>query len=213
MSYGYETTIRSVEESLHRLETDWIDVLQIHDVETQSYELIVNETLPALEKLRQDGKVRFLGVTTRDLPLLMKYMATGKFDSIQFYARYMLIDHTAKDETIPLAKEMNLGVINGSVLGMGILADAPAPFLREDIQLNGLARMEQLAFLRKPGPKGFIEPAMRFSLSNPDVHVTLTGVSTIAALQANMSYCDGSGLTVAEMQKVFALFQGQPLFD
>ncbi|MFC5404065.1 aldo/keto reductase [Cohnella soli] len=213
MRYDYETTIRSVEMSLHRLQTDWIDILQIHDVESQPYELVVSETIPALEKLRQDGKIRFLGVTTRNLELLRKYMATEMFDSIQFYTRYMLLDHTAKDETIPLAKELNMGVINGSVLGMGILADAPAPFLREDIQADGLARMEQLAFLRKPGPKGLIEPAMRFSLGNPDVHVTLTGVSTLAALQTNMSYCDGNGLASEEVEKVYALFQEQPLFD
>ncbi|RKP54400.1 aldo/keto reductase [Cohnella endophytica] len=213
MRYDYETTIRSVEDSLRRLKTDWIDIMQIHDVETQPFELLVNETLPALEKLRQDGKVRFLGVTTRNLPLLLKYMATDKFDSIQFYARYMLLDNTAKDEVIPLAKEMNLGVVNGSVLGMGILADAPASFLKEEIRLNGLARMEKLAFLRRTEPKGLIEPAMRFSLSNPDIQVTLTGTASLAALRTNLSYCDGKGLEPEEMKEVYALFQGQPLFD
>ncbi|QJD86843.1 aldo/keto reductase [Cohnella herbarum] len=213
MGFDYETTIRSVEDSLHRLKTEWIDILQLHDVETQPFELIANETIPALEKLRQDGKVRFIGVTTRDLPVLRKHMTTGKFDSIQFYARYMLMDHTAKDETIPLAKEMNMGVINGSVLGMGILADTPAPFLREDVRLEGINRMEQLAFLRKTEPQGLIEPAMRFSLSNPDIHVTLTGTSSLGELRTNLSFCDGKGLESEEMDKVYALFQGRPLFD
>jgi L-galactose dehydrogenase len=65
-----------------------------------------------------------------------QYMKTELFDSIQFYARYMLIDHTAKDEVLPLAKEMGIGVMNGSVLGMGFLADAPAHFLEEENQVD-----------------------------------------------------------------------------
>lgn len=213
MSYDYDTTIRSVEESLQRLDTDYIDLLQIHDVETQSYDLIMNETIPALEKLRQDGKIRFLGVSTRVLPLMMTYMRTEKFDAIQFYARYMLIDHTAKDEVLPLANEMEIGVINGSVLGLGMLADAPAHFLEEDVRMKSLNRIEQLAFLRKTEPKGLVEPAMRFSLSNPDIHVTLTGTASLQSLRTNLSFCDGKGLEPEELQKVYGLFQGQPLFD
>lgn len=212
-SYDYNATIRSVEESLQRLQTEWIDILQIHDVETQSYELIINETIPALEKLRQDGKIRYLGVTTRNLPLLMKYMQTEKFDSIQFYARYMLIDHTAKDEVMPLANELNMGVINGSVLGLGMLADAPAHFLEEDVRMKSLNRIEQLAFLRKTEPKGLIEPAMRFSLSNPNIHVTLTGTASLTSLRTNLSFCDGKGLEPEHLRKVYTMFQGQPLFN
>jgi L-galactose dehydrogenase len=213
MSYDYDTTIRSVEDSLQRLQMEYIDILQIHDVETQSYELIINETIPALEKLRRDGKIRYLGVTTRNLPLLMSYMITDRFDSIQFYARYMLIDHTAKDEVIPLAKGKQMGVINGSVLGLGMLADAPAHFLEEDVRLKSLSRIEKLAFLRKTEPRGLIEPAMRFSLSNPDIHVTLTGTSSRSSLRTNLSFCDGRGLEAEDQQQIFDLFQGQPLFE
>ena len=213
LTYDYDSTIRSVEESLQRLQTDWIDILQLHDVETQPFELIVNETVPALQKLQQDGKIRFLGVTTRNLPLLMRHMKTEHFDSIQFYARYMLIDHTAKDETLPLAKNMGLGVINGSVLGMGILADAPALFLDNDTLTKAKASVEKLAFLRKTQPRGLIEPAMRFSLSHPDIHVTLTGTSSVTSLRTNLSYCDGKGLDPDELHQVYQLFHGQTIFS
>ncbi|MBP3962570.1 aldo/keto reductase [Paenibacillus lignilyticus] len=213
LRYDYDSTIRSVEESLQRLQTDWIDILQLHDVETQPVDLIMNETVPALEKLKQDGKIRFTGVTTRVLPLLMDYMRTGSFDAIQFYTRYMLIDHTAKDEVMPLAQETGIGVINGSVLGLGMLADAPAHFLEEAISRKAQSRIDQLQFLRKSEPKGLIEPAMRFSISHPTIHVTLTGTSSRTSLRTNLSYCDGKGLEEEELQRVYDLFQGQPLFD
>ncbi|MBB3067319.1 L-galactose dehydrogenase [Paenibacillus baekrokdamisoli] len=212
LSYDYDSTIRSVEDSLKRLQTDWIDLLQIHDVETQPYDVIMNETVPALQKLRRDGKIRFIGVTTRDLPLLLRYMKTDSFDTIQFYARYMLLDHTAKDEVLPLASQMGIGVINGSVLGMGILADAPAHFLDKETLEKAEFRMEQLKFLRKKQLKGLIEPGMRFSLGNPDIHVTLTGTSSLNSLRSNLSYCDGEGLAPNDLHKVYELFQGQSLF-
>lgn len=211
-SFDYVTTIRSVEDSLERLQTDWIDLLQIHDVEQVPYETIVNETLPALEKLREDGKIRYIGVSTRILSLLERYAGLNRFDSIQFYARYMLIDHTAKDELLPLAAEKEIGVINGSVLGLGLLADTPAPFLRPNLIEEAANRMEQLKFLRKAEPHGLVEPAMRFSLSHPGIHVTLTGAATSDVLRTNLAFCDGQGLDPEELQRVYALFQGKSLF-
>ncbi|OAS17072.1 aldo/keto reductase [Paenibacillus oryzisoli] len=211
-SFDYATTIRSVEDSLERLQTDWIDLLQIHDVEQVPYETIVNETLPALEKLREDGKIRYIGVSTRILSLLERYMGLNRFDSIQFYARYMLIDHTAKDIVLPLAAEKEIGVINGSVLGLGLLADTPAPFLRPNLIDEATKRMEQLEFLRKTAPHGLVEPAMRFSLSQPAIHVTLTGAATTDVLRKNLAFCEGQGLDPEELQRVYGLFQGRSLF-
>ncbi|MGO4496908.1 aldo/keto reductase [Paenibacillus sp. 2RAB27] len=211
-SFDYATTIRSVEDSLERLQTDWIDLLQIHDVEQVPYETIVSETLPALEKLREDGKIRFIGVSTRILSLLERYVRLNRFDSIQFYTRYMLIDHTAKDLLLPLAAEKEIGVINGSVLGLGLLADTPALFLRPNLVYEATKRMDQLQFLRKREPHGLVEPAMRFSLSHPDIHVTLTGAATSDVLRTNLAFCDGRGLDPEELKTVYDLFQGRSLF-
>ncbi|RKN75836.1 aldo/keto reductase [Paenibacillus ginsengarvi] len=211
-SFGYEGTIRSVEQSLKRLETDWIDLLQIHDAEQAPFEMIVGETLPALERLREDGKIRFIGISTRVLQLLMQFVNLDRFDTIQFYARYMLIDHTAKDELLPLTLEKGIGVINGSVLGLGLLADTPAPFMNRAIVEEAASRIEQLRFLRKREPYGLVEPAMRFSLTQPAIHVTLTGAATSEVLRTNMAYCDGKGLEPEELARVYALFQGKKLF-
>src|SRR5690606_30404909 len=79
LRYDYKTIIQSVEDSLERLQTDWLDLVQLHDVNSQPYDLIVEEAIPALQKLREDGKVRFLGVSTRELDLLMRYMRTGAY--------------------------------------------------------------------------------------------------------------------------------------
>jgi len=213
LRYDYRTIIQSVEDSLQRLRTDWLDLVQLHDVHTQPYDLIVEEAIPAIQKLREDGKVRYLGVSTKDLDLLMRYMRTGAFDAVQFYGRYMLLDFSARDALLPLAREMNLGVINGSVLGMGIVADTPAPFIGRETLEKANEGLEKLKFLRtKEGPGGLIEPGMRFSFTNPDIHVTLSGVATLEALRMNAAFCDGRGLEPEQQAKLFEALAGNTVF-
>lgn len=212
--YSYENVMASVEGSLERLQTDYIDLLQLHELETATQEQATDETLSAFLKLAEQGKVRAFGVNARETELLLPYVEAGRVDTVQTFMRYQLIDHTAKDTLLPLARARNVGVINGSVLAMGILADSPAPFLGKypDILAEAEKRMRQIEFLRKPGPKGLIEPAMRFSLAHPDIAVTLTGTTSVRSLTLNASYCDGVGLTEEETARVYALFQGQELF-
>lgn len=213
--YSYAKTLDSVERSLRRLQTDWIDLIQVHEPDSTTFEQIMNETVPAFVKLKEAGKVRSCGINTRNLPLLMRYMETGVFDTIQFYMRYMLIDYTAKDEVLPLARRMNMGVINGSVLGMGMLAGSPAEFLLEQHEMLDEAkkRMERLGFLQTGETAGLIESAMRFSLTCPDISVTLTGTTSRRSLLRNAAYCDGIGLSEQHLNRVFSLFPGKSLYD
>ena len=211
--YDFRTVVQSVEDSLARLQTDWIDLVQLHDVETQDYDLLISDAIPALQKLRDDGKIRFIGCSSRRLELLARLLRTGAFDAVQFYARYMLIDHTAKDVVLPITREMNIGVINGSVLGLGLLAERPAPFVEQSAREKTNAAIAKLDFLRtKPEPGGLIEPAMRFSFSNPDIHVTLSGAASREQVRMNAAFCDGRGLKPEHQAKVLELFQGHTVF-
>lgn len=214
-SYSYENTIKSVEQSLKRLQTDRIDLIQLHEADMTTFEEAMDGTIRAFLKLKEEGKVRAIGVNAGKVDLLIPYIKTGLIDTVQTFGRYMLIDYSAKDHLLPIAKEWNVAVINGSVLGMGILADSPAPFVRKNQRLLEEAerRKEQLSFLRKSEPKGLAEPAMRFSLTCPDIAVTLTGTTSIQSLKRNASYCDGIGLSEEENKKIFQLFGGKKFFD
>lgn len=209
--YTYENTIRSVEDSLRRLQTDYIDLIQLHELESTTYEQAVNETLPAFLKLKEQGKVRAIGVNAGRIERLLPMLELDVVDTIQNFGRYMLVDYTARDELLPLAKARGIGVINGSPLGMGLLTNAPAPFLQKNPKLleEAARRKEQLEFLRGPGPNGFIEPAMRFSLGCPDIAVTLTGTTSIRSLTLNASYCDGRGLAPEDEKRLLSLFPGR----
>jgi L-galactose dehydrogenase len=212
-TYSYENTIRSVENSLKRLGTDYVDLIQMHELSELNSEMGMNETIPAFLKLKEQGKVRAIGVNAFNPTLLLPFIRSGHIDSIQTFCRYMLIDYTAMDELLPTAREHGVSVINGSVLGMGLLAEAPAPFIKQDSPMftEAQRRIQEIAFLRKKEPKGLIEPAMRFSLASPDISVTLTGTTSLRSLGLNASYCDGVGLPKDELVRLLSLFQGQPL--
>lgn len=211
--YSYENTIRSVETSLKRLGTDYLDLIQMHELSEENMEIGMNETFPAFMKLKEQGKVRAIGVNSANPALLLPFIKSGNIDSVQTFAKFMLIDYTAMDELLPAARANNVAVINGSVLGMGLLADTPAPFLlrRTDLLKEAERRKEEIGFLRKTEPKGLIEPAMRFSLSSPDIAVTLTGTTSLRSLSLNAGYCDGKGLSEEEINRLLALFPAEPL--
>lgn len=211
--YTYENTLRSVEESLKRLQTDYLDLIQLHELESVSYEEAMEGTIEAFLKLKREGTVRAIGVNAGQLNRLLPFVREGTIDTIQTFGRYTLLDYTARDELLPLTRYANVGVIHGSPLCMGLLTEQPAPFLYKypDKLAEGERRKQQLEFLRKGKSNGLVEPAMRFSLACPDIAVTLTGTTSVEELTRNVIYCDGKGLSAEDESRVLALFPGQPL--
>ena len=100
--FTYERTLRSVAESLERLGLDYIDVIQVHDPEfAPSLDLVLAETLPALQLLKEQGKVRHIGITGYPVAALV-YLAENcpkgiVIDSCLSYCRYNLHDTALVD--------------------------------------------------------------------------------------------------------------------
>lgn len=116
--------ISSAEESLRRLNLDYVDILQIHDVEfASSSELLINETLPALKLLQNRGLCRYIGITGYSLPVLKKIVKEShvNIDSILSYCRLTLNDSSLIDD-LDFFDSMNIGIINASPMSMGLLA-------------------------------------------------------------------------------------------
>ncbi|KAL9698594.1 hypothetical protein quinque_002035 [Culex quinquefasciatus] len=129
--YSAKKTRESVEKSLKLLGVGYLDVVQIHDVEfVEDLSIIWNETLPTLEKLRDEGKLKFIGVSAYPMDALKKVItgAPGRFDTVLCYCRNTLIDNSLK-EFIPFFEENRLAIICASGHGMGLLTNAgPQPW-------------------------------------------------------------------------------------
>lgn len=173
--FSAQRVIQSVDESLRRLKLSHIDLIQCHDVEFAPWAQLVQETIPALEKLKTTGKVRQIGVTGFPLPLLKKLGDLKPIDTVLSYCHYCLTDTTLVRILAPL-KAKNVGVINASPFAMGLLTEKgpppwhPAPANYRDICASAVDHCKK----RK---RDLSKLALQFAASNRDISTTLVGTS------------------------------------
>lgn len=120
-----QKTMQSIEESLQRLQLEYVDILQVHDVEyAPSVDVIVNETLPAVQKLKERGLCRYIGITGYPLAPLRKIIAKSsvKIDCVLSYCRLALNDNSLAEE-FEFFEARGVSVINASPLSLGLLTE------------------------------------------------------------------------------------------
>ncbi|KAK1359855.1 L-galactose dehydrogenase [Heracleum sosnowskyi] len=127
--FGADRVTRSIDESLARLQLDYVDILQCHDIEFGSLDQIVNETIPALQKLKETGKIRFFGITGLPLEIftyVLDRVPPGTVDVILSYCHHGIND-SAVEDLLPYLKSKGVGVISASPLAMGLLTENGPP--------------------------------------------------------------------------------------
>jgi L-galactose dehydrogenase len=183
--------LRSVEESLRRLRTDVIDVYLAHDIEFSPRSVILEETIPAMRELREQGKVRFVGVSGFPLELLRDVADAAGLDVVLSYCHYDLLNTRLEDVLAPLARERGTGLINASALHMGVLTGGPPPAWHPAPPELLRAAAEAAAWCEARGTT-LPEVALRFALGNATVASTLVGMRTEAEVRANLRTLSGS---------------------
>jgi aryl-alcohol dehydrogenase-like predicted oxidoreductase len=115
--------LKACEDSLARLQTDHIDLYQIH---RPDFDIPVEETLGALTDLVRQGKVRYIGSSTSPAWKVMEGLLISELKGLSRYVAeqppYNLLDRRIENELVPLCRAYNLGIIPWSPLAMGILA-------------------------------------------------------------------------------------------
>lgn len=132
--YSAERVTASVYESMERLNIDYIDLINVHDVEFQGdlpggLQKIVDETLPALVKLREKGVVRHVGITDlqpENLKWVIEHSEPGTVESVLSFCHYCLNDEMLLDY-LDFFEQRGVGVINASPFSMGLLSQRGAP--------------------------------------------------------------------------------------
>lgn len=140
--------IASVEKSLRRLRTDWIDVFQIHDVEFGTERQVLEEALPAARELQRQGKVRFVGITGLPVRYLRKLAEQVELDTLLSWAHCNLVEDEMESELLPLANERGFALINASPVLQGLLTEtgppewhrSPEPLKAKCVELAALCR-------------------------------------------------------------------------
>ncbi|GAA0357990.1 aldo/keto reductase [Actinoallomurus spadix] len=171
--FGADRVKRSVHESLERLGTDHVDLIQCHDIEFGDLDRIAGETIPALRELREAGLVRFIGVTGLPLPALAYVAERAEVDTVMSYCQY-----TLQNRRLAAWREHFTGrgvaVLNAAPLAMGALTSrgappwhpAPAPVLERCAAAAALCRSRGADLTRL---------ALRFAVSTGGFATTVVG--------------------------------------
>jgi L-galactose dehydrogenase len=184
--FSAERITRSVEESLTRLQTDYIDVFQVHDIEYGHKEQIVGETLPAMFKLKEAGKVRFVGITAYPLGILRDVAQEIDIDTILTYCRHNLLDTSLDDLLTPTARRKGIGLINASPLHMRVLTNLGAPTWHPAPKQVWAVGGKVAAYCHSQGAD-IADLAMRFVLQHEYVATTLVGMSKVQSVERNLA--------------------------
>lgn len=168
---------RSIDRSLERLKTDYVDVVHLHSCALET--LQKGECIEALERARRAGKTRYIGYSG-DSKAALYAVESGRFDSLQTSCSYA--DQEAIDLTLPKAQERNMGVIAKRPIANAVWRHDQQP--AEGYVVEYWKRSNQLGYdftkgeaRRDPGPNGAAGMALRFTLAAPGVHVAIVGTS------------------------------------
>ncbi len=169
-----------------RLGVDYIDVIQCHDIEFVSLNQIVNETIPALYKLKEQGKVGFVGITGLPLKIFETVLAKTPVDTILSYCRYSLND-TALENLFPVLKKHGIGTISASPLGMGLLTNRGTPSWHPAPEHVKAICAQAAEFCRQQGTD-ISKLALQFAVANLDIHSTLVGTAKPENITNNVQW-------------------------
>lgn len=170
---------RSVEESLARLRTDVIDLYLVHDIEFAPIEVIREETLPAMRRLQEEGKVRFIGVTAYPVEMLRAVVEEDDVDVVLSYCHQNLLNTRLERELAPVAARRGTGVINASPLHMGILSPGGPPPWHPAPREVKEAGIRAARWCSERGVD-LAEVALRYAVTGAGVASTLIGINTPA---------------------------------
>lgn len=207
-SAGY--TVSAVEKSLQRLDTDYIDLIQLHATRVPGAEQA--DALDALEKLKEQGKVRFIGVSVKSVQDALDCINGGRADTVQLV--YNMLQQDMADEALPLAQEKDVGIIAREPLRSGLLTgkwSADWEFHARDFRKyrfkgerfeKALEIVEKLKFLLETGSKTMAQAAIRFVLSHPAVSVVIPGARRPSQIEDNASASDAASLSEDELRRI-----------
>jgi len=184
--------MRSVKESLKRLQTDRIDILHIHDPDNH-YDQTLRDTYPALDKLRSERVIRAVSTGMNQSEMLARFAREGDFDCFLLAGRYSILEQGAMDELFPLCAKKNIGVMLGGTYNSGILASnlsVGAKFNYADAPEDVLQRARGLQAVAARHRVSLKAAALQFALAHPQVTCIIPGTRVPDRVSENLTLVD-----------------------
>lgn len=192
LDYSRDGVLRSIEASLERLGLDRIDIGYLHDPDDPEHFAVAStEGIGALIELRDQGVLRGVGAGMKDAAPLAELIRRADVDVIMCAGRLTLLDNTAHDELIPLARERGVGIVAAGVYNSGLLAtaqpqgDATYDYAPANAAL--LARARDLAARCERHGVTLPDVAIAYTLAEPSVVCTVVGARGQSQVTSTMT--------------------------
>lgn len=189
--YSAKRAKESIYESMERLNIDYIDLINVHDIEFADLHQVVNETLPALVELREKGVVGHVGITDlqlENLKWVIENSEQGVVESVLNFCHYSLNDNKLSD-FLDFFDERGLGVINASPFSMGLLTQRGIPDWHPAPKPLVEACKRAAEYCSEQGYP--IEKlAIQYSVSNPRIPTTLFSSANPDSVLKNIKYIE-----------------------
>jgi len=195
--------IQAVKDSLRRLQTDYIDLYQLHGGTIEDH---IDETIEAFEELKQEGVIRYYGISSIRPNVIKEYVKKSNIVSIMM--QYSLLDRRP-EEWFSLLKEHNVSVIARGPLAKGLLTEKP---LEEKLKAEGYLSYsrEELKHLLPElegvdSPHSMTELALQYCLFDEVVGAVIPGASKLQQLIENAKAGSAERLSPQVYQQLQAL--------
>jgi len=172
--FSAKRVAESVDVSLHRLGTDHLDIILCHDIEFVPMQQIVEETIPALKKIRQSGKVRFIGISGYPQKVFRFICDQADLDCVLSYNQYTLQNTRFVEESVPYLKAKGVGVMNAGPFSARLLTNAPLPAWLKEPESVKVAARRAADHCSRHG-SDIAKLALQFSCAHPDIATTVAG--------------------------------------
>ena len=191
LNFSYQAIINSVEGSLKRLQTDYIDLLFLHDIEYDKgshLELALNEGLESLNDLKKAGKIRAVGVSCYSIEVLNKVIPNYDLDTVLVHNHYTLINDELID-LIPKIKAKGMWLVSASPFASGLLTHQGPPDWYP-INSNDLCVINKTLNFCKENDVPIEKLAIQYALNNPEIPTTLFSCTERGILNKNIDWIE-----------------------
>lgn len=185
--FSKKSILTSVENSLQRLHTDYLDILFLHDIEFGSFEEVMQEGIPALHELKEQGKIRYFGVSGYPLSIFRKVLEQTDLDLILSYCHYSLNDQTLLD-LIPFLREKKVDLINASPLSMGLLSSKGGPPAWHPASDEIKRTCQKATEYCQAQGADLSKLAIQFSVNHEQIPTTLVSTANIKNMRNNIKW-------------------------
>src|SRR5262245_5640842 len=211
-----QEVVKGLEQSLKALGTDYIDVYHLHGVEPKDYQFAKNKLMPAMRRLKEQGKIRFIGVTkgfVQDAShtVLQESLKEKLWDIIM--VGFSLLNPSARRTVLPLTREAGVGTLNMFAVRRALSQPKRLKEVCAELVAKGVLKKEAvdlsdpLGFLLKETDAATLpEAAYRFCRHEPGVEVVLTGTGNPDHLKENVAAILRPALPRAALDKLEKLF-------